>query len=173
MYQVAQMAGIGQGTLYRRYASKSKLCLAVMRNKLDLFIEEMEEYLQEAKEQSVLERFSKLIEMIVDLIHKDMEWLKAVTHSERLEEAKENFYNAPPALYIVNKIKELLEEALGRGELINLDPRFTSRMIVSSFPPMLLLHLRELGYSPEQITKEYCKTFVVPLFIHKQVNENN
>jgi AcrR family transcriptional regulator len=169
MYQVAQMTGIGQGTLYRRYASKSKLCLAIMGNKLELFMEDIEEYLQGAKEQPVKERFSMLIAKIFGLIHEDMEWLKAVTHSERLEEAKENMYEAAPFMYVVNKMKELLEEASGRGELVDLDPRLASLMIATSFSPMLLLHLQELGYSSEQIAEEYCKAFVTPLFIHNRM----
>ncbi|WP_237566266.1 TetR/AcrR family transcriptional regulator [Paenibacillus sp. EZ-K15] len=35
MHQVAKTAGIGQGTLYRRYPSKSKICFTLMEAKID------------------------------------------------------------------------------------------------------------------------------------------
>lgn len=167
MHQVAQMAGIGQGTLYRRFASKSRLCFAIIKNKLDLFMEESQIYLREAKERPVQERLSKLIAKFIGLIIEDMEWLKAVTHSERLEEEKENCYEAPHFIYFVDKIKELLKEASGRGELIDLDLTLAALTIATSLSPMLFLHLQDLGYSSERIAEEYCKAFVVPLFIHK------
>ena len=166
MHQVAQMAGIGQGTLYRRYPNKSKLCFAIMKSKFDFILTDIEEYLQEEKKRPVLERLFTLIEKIVTHTQEDMEWLMAATRSERLEETKENCFETPPFTYIVIKMKELLEEAYEDGQLIELDSEFASTMIASSFSPMLLLHLQDLGYSSTQIAEKYCHTFIAPLFSH-------
>ncbi|MEF2245645.1 MULTISPECIES: TetR/AcrR family transcriptional regulator [unclassified Paenibacillus] len=169
MHQVAKTAGIGQGTLYRRYPNKSKLCFAIMKSKFDFIMADIEDYLLNEKDRPIMERMFTLIKKIVVLIQEDMEWLMAATCSERLEEAKENCYEAPPFTYIANKMNELLEEAARHGELIDLDPAFASRMIASSFSPMLLLHLQDLGYSSTQVAEEYCHTFIAPLFSHKQI----
>lgn len=169
MHQIAQMAGIGQGTLYRRFANKGRLCFAIIKNKLDLFLEDTQIYLQEAQERPAQERLSELIARFTGLIVEDMEWLKAVTHSERLEEEKENCYEAPHFIYFVDQIKGLLEEASKRGELIDIDLTLVSLTITTSFSPKLFLQLQELGYSSERIANEYCKAFIMPLFIYKDV----
>ena len=173
MHQVAQTAGIGQGTLYRRYSNKSRLCLAIMKSKLDLFMEDVEQYLQAAKERPVLERLSTLIEKVVGLTQENMEWMKAVTHSERLEEAKDNCFEAPHFKQLTGWMRTLLEEAARNGELIDLKPDIASTIIASSFSPMLILHLHNRGYSSEQIAMEYCRTFIAPLFVDLSVHHSS
>lgn len=164
MHQIAKTAGVGQGTLYRRYSNKSRLCYAVMKNKFDIFMEEAEAALQQAAGESVKSRLSLLITMIVSLTQKDMACFKTVIDAGKLEDAKENLFEAPPFVFVVDKIQGLLEEALSKGDISEVDPKFAARMIAFSFPPVLILHLYDLGYTSSEIVEQYRRTFIDPLF---------
>lgn len=48
-----------------------------------------------------------------------------------------------------------------------LDPQFTSVMLASLPRADIILYMRDMGYSAEQIAEEYCRSFVDPLFIHR------
>ncbi len=48
MHQIALAAGIGQGTLYRRYANKGELCLDLLREQYERFAEEIATLLAQA-----------------------------------------------------------------------------------------------------------------------------
>src|SRR2546423_15647880 len=41
MHQIAMAAGIGQGTLYRRYAHKGELCMDLLHERHEQFMEEI------------------------------------------------------------------------------------------------------------------------------------
>jgi Transcriptional regulator len=63
MNQIAKTLGIGAGTLYRHYANKSALCMALVYDDLAAFVEASRHYLMENKEpaqdqfQSILTRY--------------------------------------------------------------------------------------------------------------------
>ena len=47
MYEVGREAGVGQGTLYRRYEHKGALCAALLHDSVARFSEEIRIYLEE------------------------------------------------------------------------------------------------------------------------------
>ena len=49
MHQIALAAGIGQGTLYRRYRHKGELCMDLMRERHERFVEEITALLDAAE----------------------------------------------------------------------------------------------------------------------------
>src|SRR5437763_2994221 len=68
MHQIARTAGIGQGTLYRRYANKRELCLDLLREQYERFGEEITTLLAQASTTPVLERLeSVLVTMVLFL----------------------------------------------------------------------------------------------------------
>src|SRR5215471_4341859 len=56
MHQIALAAGIGQGTLYRRYAHKGELCMDLVHEHYEQFIEEIATQLEAAATSPALER---------------------------------------------------------------------------------------------------------------------
>ena len=165
MHQVAKTAGIGQGTLYRRYPSKSKICLTLMEAKIDRFFQDLDDYLCSSGEEPVSLRLRTVMYRVILLINEDLEWLRVVLTSERLEESKNNLCTNSPFGYLQLQIKSLLEHAAEQRSLKPLDPAFTSLLLVTLPRADVILHLRDMGYDAEQIAEQYCRSFVDTLFI--------
>lgn len=74
MNQIAKTLGIGAGTLYRHYANKSALCMALVYDDLAAFVEASRHYLMENKEpaqdqfQSILTRYLQFRETHNELL---------------------------------------------------------------------------------------------------------
>ncbi|ACX62797.1 transcriptional regulator, TetR family [Paenibacillus sp. Y412MC10] len=167
MHQVAKTAGIGQGTLYRRYPSKSKICFTLMEAKIDRFMEGLDVYLRNSEGETVAHRLRTVMTKVILHFNEDLEWLRVMLTSDRLEETKNIMCENPPFTYLRLQIKRLLELAAERGELMPLDPLFTSVMLASLPRADIILYMRDMGYSAEQIAEEYCRSFVDPLFIQR------
>ncbi len=165
MHRIAQETGIGQGTLYRRYPSKSKLCFSLMENKFNRMTCEIEAYLMEAQDQPVSVRLSSIMKKLLMNLDDDLQSLKALFNSSRLEEAKANLYELPPFIFVRSKVHELLAEAERNEELVSVDLVFTSSMIAASLKPELIFYLHDLGYTSEQIVEKYCECAIKPLFV--------
>lgn len=167
MHQVAKTAGIGQGTLYRRYPSKSKICFTLMEAKIDRFMEGLDVYLQSSDGEPVAYRLRTVITKVILHFNEDLEWLRVMLTSDRLEDTKNIMCENPPFTFLRLQIKRLLELAAEQGVLMPLDPQFTSVMLASLPRADIILYMRDMGYSAEQIAEEYCRSFVDPLFIHR------
>lgn len=167
MHQVAKTAGIGQGTLYRRYPSKSKICFTLMEAKIDRFMEGLEVYLQSSEGEPVAHRLRTVMTKVILHFNEDLEWLRVMLTSDRLEDTKNIMCENPPFTFLWLQIKRLLERAAEQGVLMPLDPQFTSVMLASLPRADIILYMRDMGYSAEQIAEEYCRSFVDPLFIHR------
>ncbi|WP_068697992.1 TetR/AcrR family transcriptional regulator [Paenibacillus yonginensis] len=165
MHRIAQETGIGQGTLYRRYSSKSKLCFSLMENKFNRMIGEIETYLLENQDLPVVVRLSTIMKKLIMNLDDDLQSLKALFNSSRLEEAKANLYELPPFIFIRGKVHELLEEAEQKQELASVDLMFTSSLIAASLKPELIFYLHDLGYTSKQIAEKYCECAIKPLFV--------
>jgi len=167
MHQVAKTAGIGQGPLYRRYPSKSKICFTLMEAKIDRFMEGLDVYLRSSEGETVAHQLRTVMTKVILHFNEDLEWLRVMLTSDRLEESKNIMCENPPFTYLRSQIKRLLELAAEQGELMPLDPLFTSVMLASLPRADIILYMRDMGYSAEQIAEEYCRSFVDPLFIQR------
>lgn len=165
MHQVAKTAGIGQGTLYRRYPSKSKICFSLMEAKIDGFIQELDDYLRGSDEESIALRIRTIMTRLILHFNEDLEWLRIILTSGRLEDTKNELCENPPFTYLQLQIKSLLEHAAEQGELKPIDPEFTSILLISLPRADIILYLRDKGWSAEQIADEYSRSFVDTLFL--------
>lgn len=165
MHQVAKTAGIGQGTLYRRYPNKGRICLTLMESKIDRFMEGIDAYLNASAGEPVVVRIRTVMTRVILHFNEDLEWLRVILNSDRLEDMKNNLSENPSFIYLRLEIKSLLEQAAGLGEIKPVDPVFTSVLLASLPRADVILYLRDLGYTAEQIAEQYCKSFVDTLFI--------
>jgi len=165
MHKIAKTLGIGQGTLYRRYPNKSTLCFCLMERKFVQFKDEVTQYLAEQGERlSEKERLTSVMSKFVVRVHHDLQWVRALMHTEKLEDACMNLFEMPPFVFIRETVQALLEEALAANRLLPIDPFFASSLVASSLRPELVLYLQDQGYTADEITEHYIATFIWPLF---------
>lgn len=165
MHQIAKSVGIGQGTLYRRYSNKGDLCMDMMKENFEIFISEIDEYLESAVQQSVQERLSTVMRKIIAFIDKESKWLGVMQSFNKMENQKPDFFQSPPYLYLHSVLKNLFIEAIGKNEISSIDPCYAAHSFISIQSPHTFKQLRfVMGYSCEEIQDRFCLTFIDPLF---------
>jgi AcrR family transcriptional regulator len=160
MHQIAQAAGVGQGTLYRRYAHKGELCRDVLGESAERFREEIEAYLARSDgAASALERLTSVLSRAVTLIETKLSLLAAIGDACWGERRVEKF-RTPWYQWIHGTIAGLLSEAVERGELRTLDPTFTADALMAALSPDVYQFQREeRGLTPEEILQGVCRIF--------------
>jgi AcrR family transcriptional regulator len=163
MHQIAKSAGIGQGTLYRRYAHKGELCLDIMRESSLHVSEEIERYLAAGGDIPVRERLEKVLQILLDYLEEKSQWLEAI-QAPTCEGRRSIIYHSPMYQSLHATISGLLSEALkGTGSPQN--PTFMSDAIIASISPDIYIFLRQdRGYSLDDIRLNLHKVFLDPLF---------
>ncbi|MEO8972128.1 MAG: helix-turn-helix domain-containing protein [Ktedonobacteraceae bacterium] len=160
MHQIAIAAGIGQGTLYRRYAHKGELCMDLMQERHRQFMEEIATLFRINATAPALERLDGVLAQSIALLEEQWAMLAPVVtanmrdamcdelnHSHRVPMQREPFY-----LWLYELFAGLLTEAVTRGELAPLDIPFTTDAILATFHPMFYRFQRqERGFTPERI----------------------
>jgi Transcriptional regulator len=81
MKDIATTAGIGAGTLYRHYAHKSTLCLALVTERIQVFINNNQQYLVTSTADAT-EQFNVVIGDYLKIREVNMELLKSVEAGE-------------------------------------------------------------------------------------------
>lgn len=167
MHQIAKSVGIGQGTLYRRYSNKGDLCMDMMKENFEIFINEIDAYLTEEAMLSVHERLSGVMCKIIAFIDKESKWLGVMQSFNKieLEHPKGDFFQSPPYLYLHSVLRSLLEEAMEKEQIKPIDPCYAAHSFISIQSPHTFRQLRYvMGYTCEEIQDRFCKTFIDPLF---------
>lgn len=163
MHQIAKSAGVGQGTLYRRYSSKGDLCFDLMNDTFQLFKTKVAVYLEQSKLLPVHERMRKLLEYCIDFMEEKSEWL-GVIQSHNCEEQRARFFHSPPYLFLHSTLSELIQEEFSGNETRGPDPNYTAHAILAAMRPDLYHELRtSQGKSPEQIKRDVIALFVCTL----------
>lgn len=160
MHQIAMAAGIGQGTLYRRYAHKGDLCVDLMRERNEQFAAEIGTLCEPATESSSLERLDKVLAHCVAFLEEQGALLAPAAATERRnimcdepdDPRRVSPYHVPIYLWLHNLFSALLAEAVERGELAPLDISFTTDTILATLNPLFYRFQRqERGIIPERI----------------------
>ncbi|MFF2092046.1 TetR/AcrR family transcriptional regulator [Paenibacillus sp. NPDC058174] len=168
MHQVAKAANIGQGTLYRRYANKSDLCMDLMKDNFSTFAASIDKLLLDQKDSSVQERFTLTIHHLIRFLDDEFDWISVIQVPRHCEPDQATFFNSPPYQFLYRTYQSLLLEAQEKHELIELDIEFVAHMLITSFPPESYMYLKKVkGYSTERIAACFCQTSIDPLFLPK------
>ncbi|MEC0229417.1 TetR/AcrR family transcriptional regulator [Paenibacillus alba] len=161
MHQIAKEAGVGQGTLYRRYAHIGEVCSDLLRSTTSQFIESLERSLTDpAPEIKAMSQVSNSIKLIIDFIDDKASLLSSVnmTYND-----KGSFYlhKKPIFIRLHNILAPLMERAVQQGEIQPLDVTLTVNTILGSLMPDQYMYHREiLGYTKEQFIEGICRLFV-------------
>lgn len=163
MHQIAKSAGVGQGTLYRRYANKSDLCLDLIKDSCQSFFEKIAGALKQSEALPVLDRMGIVLDGWMDFIEEKSQWLGAIQSSNGWKERK-FYYQSPVYVFMHDTMQRLLTEFAQKHDRPDLNPPFTAHVVLSSWDPNLYALLRrDQGYTPEQIKLSFRELFLKSL----------
>jgi AcrR family transcriptional regulator len=155
MAEIGRVAGVGQGTLYRRYEHKGALCAALLRNRMAQFTEETRPLVEDENEPA-LGRLVRFLERLARFTEEDAPLLAAVRNhagSERRSGSRSGAYRSPFYGWLRAAVSALLVRAVERGEARpDLDVELTADAVLAPLAVDLYLFQRhELGVSHERI----------------------
>lgn len=170
MHQIAKCAGVGQATLYRRYAQKGDLCLELMNDHFLRFKQEIEQMLDALSDQSPHERLRAVIRRLTVFAQHESALLKAIhaslVHNRCIEADKMSFFASPPYQFLHGTMTKLLSESPAASRTIAFDPDFTAHILITAIAPHTLQHLHDAyGYTSDDIADQICRTMIDPLFL--------
>ncbi|MGB3683434.1 MAG: TetR/AcrR family transcriptional regulator [Rubrobacteraceae bacterium] len=149
MYEIGREAGVGQGTLYRRYEHKGALCGALLHENIERFVEETRYRLKD--KDPVLEQLKYLLAGLARFNEENASLLGAIRDAaggaRRFAPYQNPFYQ-----WLRATVAVLLERGVERGEIPALDVEYVSDAILAPLNIDLYLYQRrELNMEPERI----------------------
>jgi AcrR family transcriptional regulator len=169
MHQIAIAAGIGQGTLYRRYAHKGELCMDLMREHHERFMEDIAALFATNEKAPALERLDGVLVKMVALLEEQGALLGPVAGTiirdaqcdESDSSRRFSFHHSPWYLWLHELLAGLLTEAVERRELDFLDvPYTTDAIMVALNPPFYRFQRQERGFSQERILQGLRRIYI-------------
>ncbi len=153
MADIAQAAGVGKGTLYRRFANKGELCLAIMDSQMLDFQEAMLGRMRALTAAQVpkLEQLDQFLDSLVHFIDAHIPLLCEVQHLGLLEGIAGQ---QRPHFWQHMTISGLLQGAIAEGELPQeLDVTYISDAILATLKADLFRFQRQgRNFSLERIS---------------------
>lgn len=165
MHQIAKGAGIGQGTLYRRYANKGDLCMAIMTDHFDSFMEQIDHYLSGHAALSPEAKISGIMSRLLRFVETQYRCLGVMHAHSKIEKPRFDFYESKPYRFLLQTLSGLFQEAMAAGSIRRVDPIYTAHTFISVMAPHTFVHLtKSCGYTLEQLEQLFDETFIQPLF---------
>ncbi|MCU9613433.1 TetR/AcrR family transcriptional regulator [Caldibacillus lycopersici] len=159
MNQIAAEAGIGSGTLYRRYRSKGEICLDLIKDNVVRCFEDVEEYLEQNQAEPPTERLKGILHLFIRLRESKAQLLKGVEDSASTKRKKSGVYS-PLHEELHQHFVRLFHE-MYEGKEVQPNSVFKADMLLIALSSDSYLFQREVrGYTPEEIVEQLCATFI-------------
>jgi AcrR family transcriptional regulator len=156
MADIAQAAGVGKGTLYRRFANKAELALALLDTQMHEFQEETLSRLRQQVEQEMpkLEQLDQFLDDLVYFVDRHNPLL-CVVQREGLLEGMEEQDLQQPHFWQHMTIGGLLQGAIDEGDLpADLDVAYTADALLAALNASLFRFQRQgREFSLERISE--------------------
>jgi AcrR family transcriptional regulator len=160
MHQIAQQAGVGQGTLYRRYAHKGDLILDLLSESVQRFLQDTQADAQDLDTGSALQRLNRVLRRCVTFIEEQGSFLAAIRDTSS-DERRETRFGSLYYRTLHSTIASLLEEAITQDELSPLDTTYTADALLAALDsPLYLFQRHQRGYTPEQILQGLRRIYI-------------
>jgi AcrR family transcriptional regulator len=169
MHQIARVAGVGQGTLYRRYARKGELCMDLLSEHYEQLVKVIAAQFAAKVASSPLERLDDILTLLITFLEEQSPLLgpTAITgvpnvlcddaeNSSRFSLQSISWYR-----WLHDLIAELFTEAVGQGELAPLDTSYTADAILATLHPLIYrMQRQERGFSAERILQGLRRIYI-------------
>ncbi len=151
MYEIGRYAGVGQGTLYRRYEHKGALCSALLAESAECFAGEIRE--RARSEEPALAQLEHLLVRLAGFNEANAPLLGAIRDAAG-GERRSGMYRNPFYQWLRATVVALLSRAVTEGEAGTLDVECIADMVLAPLNIDLYLYQREgLDMEPERITR--------------------
>lgn len=155
MTAIAEAAGVGKGTLYRAFANKGELCLALMDEDMCHFQNTVLQMFRAAYDQPALTRLDTFLDMLVRFMDHQAPLLREAQMQGMLRHTEETSEEEAPrwTSWLHGTLGLLLQEAQQNGEAPELDIPYLVEAIMAPLNADLFLHQRQtLGFDLERIS---------------------
>lgn len=161
MNEIARAAGVGPGTLYRRYAHKGQLCEALLLDDIQGFCDRIERTLEETGSHApALDLVGWLIDELLMIIEGHLPLLAAMQEAAAGPRRGEHF-KLPFHRWLNAQLVGLLRRAVAEGEAAPLHLEVAADAIqAAAAPPLVAFQLEQRGLSREQISAALRQLFV-------------
>ncbi|MBB6733838.1 TetR family transcriptional regulator [Cohnella zeiphila] len=152
MYQIAQEAGIGQGTLYRRFEHPGEIYSELLHASVEEILTELEGIADDDSDRapaSALDRLDEIVCKVLDYIDSHAKLLSAISCMY----GKKKFlpHKRPVTDRLHGVIRRCLSRATEQGEIRGIDVGLTAHFMLTTLTPeQYLYHREDLDYSKEQ-----------------------
>lgn len=173
MNEIARLAQVGPGTLYRCFAHKGELGVALLAEEVMTFWKQVDGTLRPDAPDAALSQLNWFLDALLRMTETHLSlFALCMEAAESHHEAYQNpFY---PALH--QRISQLLMKALEQGEIRGLDVPFTADAILAAMMPSLYAFQRQTrNFSRERIMAGIRRLFIDGLRVptqHTTVQEN-
>jgi AcrR family transcriptional regulator len=151
MHQIAKAAGIGQGTLYRRYANKGELCFALLRVSFAEMCNQVDQALAKSESKSRLAQLDDLLKQLVNFIENQIPLIGVIETGDGIKKHKSPYRN-PLYDWAHQTVSRLLQEAIAQAEILPLDTIYTADALLAALnADMYRFQRLDRGFTPEQI----------------------
>jgi len=162
MHQIAKCAGVGQGTLYRRYGSKGDLCMDLLAHSFQSFKDSINDYLSSHAACATAERMSGVMKRCIDFMDEKGP-LFSTLKMYASEGRGESMFSSAPYTFMQGVFAHLYKESRERQGL-DPDPDtadFHAHAVMGTVCPALYFELRfRQGKSKEDILRLAERLFI-------------
>lgn len=154
MAEIAQVAGVGKGTLYRRFAHKGEICLGLLNTQLRAFQDSQLEAMRQWSEERVpyLEQLVRFLDALVAFTEKHIPLLWEL---EQYQESADGEDLERPHAWQYMTVHGLIQQALRAGEIVpDTDAPFLAEALLAPLVAHTYRFQRErLGFTPERVSE--------------------
>ncbi|WP_433943140.1 TetR/AcrR family transcriptional regulator [Paenibacillus sp. SN-8-1] len=169
MHQIAKAAGIGQGTLYRRYTSVGDICLNLIDEKLTAAMKDIRSGISQ-ESRSTSEKIEDVVHKWVNFVEEMMNWIGALEENCKMQKMGFEFSESHPHAFIYGILNDLLKKAADNNEIMSCDPCFNINAFLFLFRPDCYIYLRRNNnYSPDAIAAQAYALYFKPLFAESSI----
>jgi len=165
MNEIAQVAQVGPGTLYRCFAHKGALAEALLTEEIAAFWRQVDATLLPDAPGSALSQLDWFLDALLRMTEPHMPLFAVLEVVKPRHEAYQNpFYRA-----LHQRISHLLTKAVAQGETVDLDVSFTADVILAAImPPLYDFQRQSRNFSRERILAGMRHLFIDGLRVHSQ-----